>query len=79
MRIDRRLSLGLLLALLTGIALPGSAQAAAPGFLSSCLQGKRKKKPKIKASVHYARSWEAAVGEAKMLKLPLVVHIHGFN
>jgi hypothetical protein len=35
------------------------------------------KKPKD--SVTYAKSWEAAVAEAKMLNVPLVVHSHGFN
>jgi hypothetical protein len=35
------------------------------------------KKPK--ESVTYAKSWEAAVAEAKMLNVPLVVHSHGFN
>lgn len=36
-------------------------------------------KPKIKPSVTYAKSWEAAVAEAKMLNLPIVVHCHGFG
>ncbi|MBK6940525.1 MAG: hypothetical protein IPH13_10040 [Planctomycetes bacterium] len=35
-------------------------------------------KPKIKPSVTYAKSWEAAVEEGKLLNLPLVVHSHGF-
>jgi hypothetical protein len=34
--------------------------------------------PKVKDSVTYAKSWEAAVAEAKMLNVPLVVHSHGF-
>ena len=33
---------------------------------------------KIKESVSYATSWEAAVEEARLLNLPLVVHNHGF-
>jgi len=34
--------------------------------------------PKIKDSVTFAKSWDAAVAEAKMLNVPLVVHSHGF-
>ncbi len=29
-------------------------------------------------SVSYAKSWDAAVEEAKLLNLPIVVHSHGF-
>jgi len=36
-------------------------------------------KPKVKPSVTYAKSWAAAVEEAKMLNLPIVVHCHGFG
>ncbi len=32
----------------------------------------------VKPSVIYAKSWDAAVEEAKLLKLPIVVHSHGF-
>ena len=46
------------------------ALIAAPGIA---------KKPKVKESVTYAKSWEAAVEEAKLLNLPLVVHSHGFR
>jgi hypothetical protein len=35
--------------------------------------------PKVKDSVNYATSWDAAVAEAKLLNIPLVVHSHGFN
>ena len=34
--------------------------------------------PKVKPSVNYAKSWDAAVAEAKMLNVPIVVHSHGF-
>ena len=34
--------------------------------------------PKVKPSVRYAKSWEAAIAEAKLLNVPLVVHSHGF-
>ncbi|MCK6461903.1 MAG: hypothetical protein L6Q95_18640 [Planctomycetes bacterium] len=36
--------------------------------------GKEKPEP----SVTYARSWDAAVEEAKLLNVPIVVHSHGF-
>jgi hypothetical protein len=36
------------------------------------------KKVKIKPTVTFARTWEEAVAEAKMLHLPMVVHSHGF-
>ncbi|MGQ0614545.1 MAG: hypothetical protein ACT4PV_12490 [Planctomycetaceae bacterium] len=35
-------------------------------------------KEKIKESVRYAPTWEAAVEEAKLFNLPIVVHSHGF-
>ena len=35
-------------------------------------------KVKVKPSVTYAKSWDAAIAEAKMLNLPIVVHSHGF-
>ncbi|MBK6940523.1 MAG: hypothetical protein IPH13_10030 [Planctomycetes bacterium] len=35
-------------------------------------------KPKLKDSVKFAKTWEAAVAEAKLLNLPIVVHSHGF-
>jgi hypothetical protein len=35
-------------------------------------------KPKIKPSVTYATTWEAAIEEAKKLNVPIVVHSHGF-
>ena len=46
------------------------ALIAAPGIA---------KKPKVTESVTYAKTWDAAVAEAKMLNLPLVVHCHGFR
>ncbi|MSR75685.1 MAG: hypothetical protein EXS14_09490 [Planctomycetes bacterium] len=33
---------------------------------------------KPKATVEFAKTWEAAVIEAKLLNVPLVVHSHGF-
>ncbi len=42
-------------------------------------QGKKqKKKHEIKPTVTFAKTWEAAVEEAKLLNLPIVVHSHGF-
>ena len=32
-----------------------------------------------KESVTYAKSWDAAIAEAKDMNLPVVVHNHGFN
>ena len=37
------------------------------------------KKPDVKPSVTYPPTWEAAVAEAKMLNLPIVVHSHGYG
>ncbi len=36
------------------------------------------KKPKIKDTVTFAPTWEAAVEEAKLLNVPIVLHSHGF-
>jgi hypothetical protein len=36
------------------------------------------KKPDVKPSVTYAKSWDAAIAEAKLLNVPIVVHSHGF-
>lgn len=36
-------------------------------------------KTKIKPSVTYATSWEAAIEEAKLLNVPIVLHSHGFT
>ena len=49
----------------TAVALAASLGLAAP-------------KPKLKPSVTYAKTWDAAVAEAKMLNVPIVVHSHGF-
>ena len=35
-------------------------------------------KEKVKPSVNYAKTWEQAVAEAKLLNVPIVVHSHGF-
>ena len=35
-------------------------------------------KPKLKDTVKFAKTWEAAVEEAKLLNVPIVVHSHGF-
>lgn len=77
----RRILIPSVCALALSALQPCEAQLPAPTALTTVLapQGKRKKKPKIKPQVAYAQSWEAAVEEAKLLKLPLVVHSHGFN
>ena len=35
-------------------------------------------KQKIKPTVEFAPTWEAAIEEAKLLNVPIVVHSHGF-
>lgn len=35
-------------------------------------------KQKIKPTVEFAKSWDAAIEEAKLLNVPIVVHDHGF-
>jgi hypothetical protein len=32
----------------------------------------------LKPTVTFAKTWDAAVAEAKLLNLPIVVHSHGF-
>lgn len=51
--------------------LAACALAFAPALVAA-------EKAKIKPSVTYAKSWEAAVEEGKLLNVPLVVHSHGF-
>jgi len=48
--------------------------AAALGLVAALGVAKDKPKP----SVTYAKTWEAAVAEAKLLNVPIVVHSHGF-
>ncbi|MFT7616899.1 MAG: hypothetical protein ACI97A_000529 [Planctomycetota bacterium] len=36
------------------------------------------KKPKLKETVTFAQTWDAAVEEAKLLNVPMVLHSHGF-
>jgi len=50
------------------ILIAAAAVCAAPGAA----------KDKPKPSVVYAKSWDAAVEEAKALNVPIVVHSHGF-
>jgi len=53
------------------------ATAAALGLAAALgTAGGRSEKPD--PSVTYAKTWEAAVEEAKLLNLPIVVHSHGF-
>ena len=47
-----------------------TALIAAPGIA---------KKPKIEPSVTYAKTWDAALAEGKLLNVPVVVHFHGFR
>ena len=50
------------------------AAAAVALLAGSAVAGKEK----IKPTVEFARSWDAAVAEAKLLNVPIVVHAHGF-
>ena len=59
-----KLAVGLALGL--AVALTSSTDTLAGG------------KTKIKPSVTYARSWEAAIAEARLLNIPIVVHNHNF-
>jgi predicted metal-binding protein len=52
---------------LTSLLLAGAAAMALAGD-----------KVKLKPQVTYAKTWEAAVQEAKDLNVPIVVHSHGF-
>jgi hypothetical protein len=54
--------------LLASFGLRGVAQDAKPEVVDE----------KPKATVEFAKTWEAAVAEAKLLNVPLVVHSHGF-
>ena len=58
-----------------------AATLVAVGLLPAAVeaQGKKGQKIKIKPTVVFAKTWDAAVAEAKLLNLPLVVHSHGFN
>ena len=66
-------ALGLVLALFVA-ALGWSArgQDASTGLTPEIV----KKKPE--PTVTFARTWDAAVEEAKLLNVPIVVHSHGF-
>ena len=37
------------------------------------------KDPDVEPCVKFAKSWEAAVEEAKLLNVPIVVHSHGWT
>jgi hypothetical protein len=58
------------------LALASALVAAAFALLPSgdVLAGKDEPKPTVK----FAKTWDAAVAEAKTLNLPIVVHSHGF-
>ena len=51
-----------------------AAALALAAALGTAGGGKDKPEP----SVTYAKTWDAAVEEAKLLNLPIVVHSHGF-
>ncbi len=49
--------------------------AAASGLALGAPADKAKPKP----TVEFARTWEAALSEAQLLNVPIVVHSHGFH
>lgn len=55
------------------LTLLGVVVLAGPSFAQKARRGEQPK-----PSVTYARSWDAAVEEAKLLNVPIVVHSHGF-
>ncbi len=62
---------------LTSVAVLGLVSLTA--FSTTAVANPRgDKKVKPERSVVLAKSWKAAVQEAKLLKLPIVVHSHGF-
>jgi hypothetical protein len=50
--------------------------AVAALLLTGLATGAGKAKPK--ETVQFAKTWEAAVEQARLLNVPLVVHSHGF-
>jgi len=48
------------------------------GLAAAAPQALAQKKPKIKDTVTFAKTWDAAVEEAKLLNVPIVLHSHGF-
>jgi hypothetical protein len=58
----------------TAIVVVAAIAAAATGAVAVA----KDKKPDIKPSVTYAKSWDQAIAEAKLLNVPIVVHSHGF-
>ncbi len=58
----------------TAIVALAAIAAAATGAVAVA----RDKKPEIKPSVTYAKTWEKAIEEAKLLNVPIIVYSHGF-
>lgn len=52
--------------------------ASAAALTLAATLGTAGKGEKPDPSVTYAKTWEAAVEEAKLLNVPIVVHSHGF-
>ncbi len=48
-------------------------------FLCATAGAGKTKKIKVKATVRWAESWEAAITEARALNLPIIIHRHGFT
>jgi hypothetical protein len=54
------------------------AVAAIAAVATGAIAVAKDKKPEIEPSVTYAKSWDKAIAEAKLLNVPIVVHSHGF-
>ena len=58
--------------------LPLLAAGAIAGAAMLAMDAGAAGKAKLKPTVTFARTWDAAVEEAKLLNVPIVVHSHGF-
>ncbi len=58
---------------------PGSVLLATSFFALAALPSPPLSGDKPKPTVKLAKSWDAAVEEAKLLNLPIVLHAHGYS
>ena len=63
---------------LARIGLAALAVTAVGLAAGSAVAKGKKDKVDLKPTITYAKSWEAAIEEAKFLNVPIVVHSHGF-
>lgn len=60
---------------MTRFSLLAIALIAALGWAADDAAAQRQK---IKPTVDFAKTWDSAIEEAKLLNVPIVVHDHGF-